>query len=218
MKKKLVIFDMDGLLLDTERVTDLCWQQTFKDNNIEFSEEDRHHLIGIGFDTAQKMFEKRFNDPNVFWELRKYREAVFAKYFAEHGIDVKAGALDLIKILKENDVKVAVASSTMKERGEYLLKNTNIYDLFDYVVYGDMVKQTKPNPEMFLNVVNHFNLDLQEALVLEDSFYGVKAANNANIDVIWIKDMVDIDEKGEVNYNHKFNSITDAIPTIQKLI
>lgn len=218
MKKKLVIFDMDGLLLDSERVMDLCWDITFRENNIEFSKEERHHLIGMGFRDAQVFFEERFNNSDTFWELRKYRELVFMKHLDEFGIDIKDGVTELIELLKKESVKIAVASSTMQERGEMLLKMSNIHNLFDYHIYGDMVKQSKPNPDIFLRVVNHFKVELEQSLVLEDSFYGVKAANNANIDVMWVKDLVDIDTKGTVNYINKFNSIKEAIPTIIKMI
>ena len=218
MKKKLVIFDMDGLLLDSERVTDLCWQVTFKEKNIDFNKEDRQQLIGMGFDDAKALFNERFNDPEAFWNLRKHRETVFMKHLEEHGIDVKEGVAELLTLLKHKNIKIAVASSTLQERGEFLLKRTKIHDLFDYHIYGDMVKQTKPNPDIFLCVVNHFGVKVEETLVLEDSFYGVKAANNANIDVIWVRDLVDIDQKGEVQYMNKFNSIKDAIPTINEII
>jgi len=218
MKKKLIIFDMDGLLLDSERIADLCWQVTFKEKNIDFSKEDRHQLIGMGFNDAKALFQKRFNNPDAFWTLRAYRESVFMKYLEEYGIDIKEGVTELLTLLKQKNIKIAVASSTMQERGEFLLKKTNIHDLFDYHIYGDMVKQTKPNPDIFLSVVNHFGFSIEEALVLEDSFYGVKAANNANIDVIWVKDLVDIDQKGVVQYMNKFNSMKEAIPTINEII
>lgn len=218
MKKKLVIFDMDGLLLDSERVTDLCWETTFRENNIEFSKEERHQLIGMGFNDAKELFRKRFNDSEAFWNLRTYRETVFLKHLNEYGIDIKEGVTELLALLKQNNIKTAVASSTLQERGEFLLKSTKIHDLFDYHIYGDMVKETKPNPDIFLRVAKHFDVDVKEALVLEDSYYGVKAANNAKMDVMWIKDLVDIDQKGTVQYINKFNSITDAIPTISEII
>jgi HAD superfamily hydrolase (TIGR01509 family) len=140
------------------------------------------------------------------------------KHLEKHGIDVKEGVAELLTLLKQKNIKIAVASSTLQERGEFLLKRTKIHDLFDYHIYGDMVELTKPNPEIFLCVVNHFGVKVEEALVLEDSFYGVKAANNAKIDVIWVRDLVDIDQKGEVQYMNKFNSMKDAIPTINEII
>ena len=81
-----------------------------------------------------------------------------------------------------------------------------------------MVKQTKPNPEIFLKVVEHFNYDIKETVVFEDSYYGVKAANNASIDVVWLKDMVDIDKMGDVSYIEKFTSAHQAISLMKKLI
>lgn len=218
MKKKLVIFDMDGLLLDSERITDLCWEVTFRENNIEFSQEDRHQMIGMGYNDAQVLFEKRFNNSDIFNELRSYREIVFMKHLNEFGIDIKEGVTDLLELLKEKNIKTAVASSTQQERGELLLKKSSIHDLFDFHIYGDMVKQTKPNPDIFLRVVDHFDVELEEALVLEDSYYGVKAANNANIDVMWIKDLVDIDQKGTVHYINKFNSLKEATSIISEII
>jgi beta-phosphoglucomutase-like phosphatase (HAD superfamily) len=85
-------------------------------------------------------------------------------------------------------------------------------------MFGDMVENSKPNPEIFLDVIQYFKVSQEETLVLEDSFYGVKAANNGNIDVIWIKDMVDIDQRGDVNYLYKFDNAYQAINTINNMI
>lgn len=218
MKKKLVIFDMDGVLIDSERMSDACWQITLSDHNIAFSDEKRSQLVGMSIENADVFFKEEIGSTYTFDQLKEYQINVQKEYVKKHPITVKEGILDLIKTLKEHEINIAVASSTTKQRGIDRLKQSGLYGMFDYYIFGDMVQQTKPNPEIFLKVVEHFNYDNKETVVFEDSYYGVKAANNANIDVVWLKDMVDIDKMGDVFYIEKFTSAQQAISLIQELI
>src|SRR5690554_689698 len=218
MKKKLIIFDMDGLLLDSEKIAIQCWEQVFIENNIKFDRNKLKQLIGMGQADATAYFEKEFKDPTAFKRLVKMKNEIYLNYRQKNSIDVKQGIIELISMLKKHQVKIAVATSTSQEKASKLLKETNLYDLFDYHMFGDMVENSKPNPEIFLNVLQYFKVSQEETLVLEDSFYGVKAANNGNIDVIWIKDIVDIDQRGDVSYLYKFDNAYQAINAINNMI
>lgn len=216
--KKLVIFDMDGVLIDTERVHDLSWKVTFEHFKLDISEEDRRLFLGKGFkDYFNHLVEITSSNDQVH-EIREYQRNFYHDYFRKNGIKVKPGIFEVLNELKTLNVKLAVASATRKESAEKSLKSVRLYNYFDYHVFGDMVKESKPNPDIFLNAVEHFGLNVKDALILEDSYYGVKAANNAGIDVFWIKDIIDVSNYKDIHYKKGFNSMIEAYQNIIVLV
>lgn len=213
--KKLIIFDMDGVLIDTEKIHDLSWKVTFEHFGLDVSEEDRHMFLGRGFKEYMEHLKElvsaddKVNDNKVN-DIREYQRNFYHDYFRNNKTEVKKGVYDLLNILKEMNVLLAVASATKKKSGEKSLKSVGLYNYFDYHIFGDMVEMLKPHPEIFLSIVKYFNLERNETLILEDSYYGVKAANNAEIDVYWIKDIVDISNFENVFYNKKYDSMSEA--------
>ncbi len=199
MKKKLVIFDMDGVLLDTERISDFCWEKAFREKGLIFSEKQRRLLIGKSIPETKKLFMESFKR-DVFDELHDIWLELFTKHINELGVDVKEGVFDFISLLKEKDIKIAVASSTQSNKAVPLLKQVGLYELLDFRIFGDMVHVTKPNPQIYNMVVEHFGFNKQDAIIFEDSLAGVQAANNANIDVVWIEDLADLKDEKHLTY------------------
>lgn len=135
---------------------------------------------------------------------------MYYDYFDKNDPDIKNGALELIKALKNEGINLAIASSTRSSRAIDFLKITNLYQVFDYHVFGDMVSATKPDPALYNNVIDHFNISPTEALILEDSIHGLIAANNAGVDVIWINDLLPNKIAKDAKYIRVFNSLTEA--------
>lgn len=216
--KKLIIFDMDGVLIDTEKIHDLSWKVTFDYFGLDVSEDDRQMFLGRGFkDYFEYLVELTSSDDKVH-DIREYQRNFYHDYFRHNEKEVKTGVFDILEQLKSKDVKLAVASATRKESAEKSLKTVKLYDYFDFHIFGDMVKESKPNPEIFLTVVDHFGLDIKDALILEDSYYGVKAANSAGIDVFWIKDVIDISRFEDIHYKKGFNSMSEAQSDVISLL
>ena len=216
--KKIVIFDMDGVLIDTESIHDLSWKVTFEHFNLDISEENRRMFLGKGFKDYFKHLVKITSSDDQVHEMREYQRNFYYDYFRKNDIKVKPGVFEILSELKSLKLKLAVASATRKESAEKSLKSVKLYDYFDYHVFGDMVKESKPNPDIFLNVVDHFGFTVKDALVLEDSYYGIKAANNAKIDVFWIKDIIDISDFKDIHYNEGFVSMSEAHQKIISLV
>lgn len=217
MKKKLVIFDMDGVLLDTERISDYCWEIAFFEKGLVFSEKQRRSLIGKSIPETRKLFIESFKE-DIFDELHDTWLALFSKHINELGVDVKEGIFDFIALLKEKNVKIAVASSTQSTKAIPLLKQVGLYDLLDFRIFGDMVHVTKPNPQIYNNVVEHFGVSKQDAIIFEDSLAGVKAANNANIDVVWIEDLADLKDEKHLTYIMSTPSFKKSLDELSCLV
>jgi HAD superfamily hydrolase (TIGR01509 family) len=217
MSKKLVIFDMDGVLLDSEKLSDQCWKQTFKDHMLPFTDQERLSLVGMSIAKSRDMFLKKLSEDR-FEELQAYSFDIFFKHVDEFGIDVKEGIFELIEELNKLNIKTAVASSTVSSKAIRLLKKADLYDRLDYHIFGDMVDHTKPDPEIFNRVVQHFMLDKEDALIFEDSYSGIKAANNAEVDVIWIEDMVDLRDKKGIYYLMSTTSVKKSSREIFTII
>ena len=129
----------------------------------------------------------------------------------KNGIEVKKGAIELLNYLKSNGVNIALATSTMKQRGLKILEQTKLLNFFDYMLFGDLVKRTKPDPEILKTILEKFSISAHDAIVFEDSYNGIKAANEAVIDVIFIKDLVDPNNLGEIKIHSSYESLIDYL-------
>lgn len=191
MKKyKLVIFDMDGLMFDTENIAGKALQKAALEHGFVISDDLRKELIGGNAARNKALLIERLGDDFPNDEIRLKASAYHHQVIDEKGLDLKEGLIDLVKYLKECDIKIAVASSSHRNVIDKYLAMSNLTNYFDYIISGDRVTHSKPHPEIFLNVCEHFNIDVDDALVLEDSKNGILAASSANIPVICVPDMV----------------------------
>lgn len=187
---KLFIFDMDGLMFDTGRLAyGSAYLQSAKEYNYEMTHNVYYYLTGrteAGIIEAMK--ELYGNDMDIsLWRkaMNKYKNA---KLEQTNRVYKKVGLVELLKFAKKNQVKVAVASSTARVKVEYYLEIENIKQYIDYIIAGDEVKQGKPNPEIFLTACEKALVATKNAVVLEDSLVGIKAAKNAGIRAFLIED------------------------------
>lgn len=185
-----VIFDMDGLMFDTERLAEEIWFKILKEVNLVPNKEFLDSIKGRNIADSKKIFESYYDTDVSFLTLKDKRNKALEKELRTNGVPLKKGLLECINYLKSLNKLLAVASSSSKELIIANLSDTNLLDSFDYIVSGEDFKQSKPNPEIFLNVSQHFNLLPSRCLVLEDSKSGVEAALNAKMHIGWIPDLV----------------------------
>lgn len=216
--KKLVIFDMDGVLIDTEKVSDLSWIDTFSFFKKEVSEDVRHEFVGKGPKHYFSILHGIASSDEEMIEMIAYQRVKYAEIMEEYGKNIKPGVQDLIEWLIANNIYVSVASSTKRKSAEASLREVELYEYFDYMIFGDNVTESKPNPEIYLKTLDYFGVERSEVLIIEDSYYGVLAANNAGVDVIWVKDVVDLGRFDDINYLRKFNSLVEVKKNITSLI
>ena len=186
---KAIIFDMDCLMIDSERVTFECYQERLKDMNLTMDEEFYKTLLGKPIKGIyQRFYDVYGNDfpiENVIQDVHQ----LMAERFETEGVPVKKGLVELLHYLKDNNYKTIVATSSNRDRVDKILAQAKITEFFDDSICGDEVTKGKPNPEVFLKSCQKLGVNVDEAIVLEDSEAGIQASYDANIKVICIPDM-----------------------------
>lgn len=186
---KAVIFDLDGLLVDTELISYKIYKEILAEIGCEFSLED--YAQKFSGKTVVQNIKHLIETYHLPWsaELGFSKVVEIEGRFVAQGVDLKRGARQLLSFLKENDLKIAMASSSIEERALTILRQHDLVDSFDEFVFGYEVKKGKPAPDIFLKACQKISEKPRDCLVLEDSEAGIQAAFSANIPVIFIPDM-----------------------------
>ena len=191
---KLVIFDMDGTMLDTERASMQAWQDAIIEMNypITPAEFEPIALKIIGTNAANCKAQVKAAVGDDFDSDMAYERHLFHldETFKKHGIPVKAGLLELLDKLEALGIKKCVATSTAKERATQKLASVNVAHRFEVIVGGDQVVNSKPDPEIFLMAAAHCGVAPENCLVLEDSTLGTLGGYRAGMKVINIPDLL----------------------------
>lgn len=186
---KAVIFDMDGLMIDSERVTFECYQEVLKEMNLSMDEEFYKTLLGKPVKGIHQRFYDVYGNDFPIEEVMKKVHAMMAERFEKEGVPVKKGLVSLLCYLKENSYKTIVATSSNRDRVDKILKQAGITKYFDDSICGDEVTKGKPDPEIFQKACQKLVVSTDEAIVLEDSEAGIQASYSAGIKVICVPDM-----------------------------
>lgn len=195
---KCVIFDMDGVMFDTERLASQIWLQILDKYHLEPKKEFLDGIKGRNIADSKMIFDSIYGSKIDFLELKELRNKMLERALRLEGVPIKKGLVECLAFLKNKKKVLAIASSSSKQMILDNLNDTNLVSYFDLIVSGEDFKQSKPNPEIFLNVATHFDLKPNECLVIEDSKAGVEAALNAGMQIIWIPDLVRFEVSNKV--------------------
>ena len=184
-----VIFDLDGLLADTEIISLKVYQELLRDFGITFTEEtySRDYSGHREEENVQRFLDTYDLPWNFDQTLAKVYE-LEAQILAQ-GVNLKKGAKNLLTYLQKEGVPIALATSSVESRARMILDSNGILSLFDHLVFAKDVKQSKPYPDIFLKACSDLNVLPENCLVLEDSEAGIEAASRAGIPVICIPDL-----------------------------
>jgi len=189
-----VIFDMDGLMFDTERLSTNGWKQTAKKLNIDLTIEFINSFKGTSVVYSKQLFENKFGNDFNYESAREIRTDYMNSVIKESGVPIKKGLIDLLNYLKTNYISAAVATSTNHVLGEKYLKMAGVYDCFEAIIYGDTVLKGKPEPDIFLKAAQAIGKNPKDCFVLEDSPAGICAGYAAGAKVIHIPDQIVIED------------------------
>ncbi|GMO27194.1 MAG: HAD family phosphatase [Termitinemataceae bacterium] len=191
---KAAIFDLDGLMVDTERPYIKILIDESKKRGFDVPLEIFAKCIGIDDMGSEKILKDCIGSNYPYREVRTVALERFLDYLKAHGIKHRPGLLILLNHLKEKQIPIAVASSTATERGKLKLKLANIIQYFDALAFGDEVANCKPAPDVFLLAASRLNVSVQDCIGFEDSPAGLCALHNAGIKSVFIKDTVQPDQ------------------------
>ena len=184
-----VLFDMDGLMLDTERLAHRAWTQAMQERGYQL--ETRHYVRLIGRTAADvgRILGEIFGDTMPYADIYTRRQALFDAEVAANGVAIKPGLLELLDFLEQHQIPKAVASSTNSAGVLLKLNHVGIAGRFASLVGGDQVERGKPAPDLFLEAARQLGFDPRDCLVLEDSEAGILAAHRAGMLPIMVPDM-----------------------------
>lgn len=184
---KAVVFDMDGVILDSERLSHEAWRELAKEKKLPDIEELYCAAMGKSVDEIAALFREAFG----YDGYPEFRGRVLA-WNREHSpggiVPLRRGAGELLRFLKENGVRIGLASATEKDILTRELSDTGVLHLFDTVMAGDMVAHCKPDPELFLRACEGLDVDPAEAYGVEDGYGGILAIRAAGMRAILAED------------------------------
>lgn len=189
MKIKGVISDMDGVILDTEKLYVRFWCEAA---NFYGYPMERRHALSIRSMARPFAIEKLkgyFGEDFDYYAVHDKRIELMDKYIEKNGIEAKKGAKALLSYLKDNGYRVALATATGIERTEKYLKQQGLYEFFDEIVCASMVEHGKPEPDIYIYAAEKIGLKPQECIALEDSQNGIKSASSAGCKTVMVPDL-----------------------------
>ena len=192
---KALVFDMDGLIFDSERVVQRSWNIVGQKLGFGNVGEHIYNTVGMNAMRRKQYFLEKTGPEFPFDEFTEQTRCVFRGIAEKEGIPMKAGAKELILTGKESGYKLAVATSSSRTHATRLLKESGIYDLFDGIVFGDMVTHSKPDPEIYQKACAAIAVLPEESIAFEDAPLGVRAAAAAGLKVVIVPDLVQPSEE-----------------------
>ena len=187
--KKAVIFDMDGLIFDTERVFMEQLAVVMKEYGYNLTREIYTDTLGLGGKKLIDFMYSKYGYDYPFEECSKKAQERMAMISDTIGLSVKPQIKETLEKLKKEDISCAVASSTKTEIVDRYLKKSKLDGYFEQIIGGEQVLVSKPEPDIFICACERLKVPPSKALVLEDSENGIKAAKAAGIPVICIPDL-----------------------------
>lgn len=183
------IFDMDGLMLDSERITNQAWQKAAADFGYDLTEAMMLECVGCSPAISETIQKKYLGQDYPYLKIRDRKVDYFEASVSKHGIPIKKGLPELLDLLDSKQISKAVASSTLQPYVNRRLQVTGLHQRFDAIVTGSEVEKVKPDPALYLEAARRMGAESGCCLVLEDTPFGVKAADAAGMPVILIPDL-----------------------------
>lgn len=207
---KGVIFDMDGVLIDSEKLYNRFWREASKEFGFDMTREIALGIRSLPAEFAIPKLERIFGKGYPYYEIKKRRIELMNKFVDENGIEAKAGVNELLDYMKANGIKAAVATASDMDRTYKYLNMINIYHKFDEFVCGPDVKRGKPQPDIYLAAAKKLELMPEECIAVEDSPNGALAGIAAGCMTIVVPDL----DEPENDLKDKLFSVVQSLDKI----
>jgi HAD superfamily hydrolase (TIGR01509 family) len=207
---KAVIFDLDGVLIDSEPLHCMADAQLLKELGVDAPGNYLDRFTGWTDSAMWEAIKADYQIKESIDELKAMQVPIKLKLFSEAGLETIHGIVDLLEVIKSRDIAIAIASSSRRVFIESVIEKTGIGRYFTIIVSGEDVKRSKPDPEIFLKAAGLLNVSPSECLVLEDSKSGTIAAKKAGMTCIGYRNV----NSGDQDLSHA-DFIVDNIKEIE---
>ena len=185
---KGILFDMDGVILDTEKLYTRFWQEAANALGYPMTKEQAMGLRSLNREFGAAKMQSYFDVPVNYEEVRNKRIELMNSFIEKEGVELKAGIKELLSYLKEKGIKTAIATSSPIERTEKYLEAVGLTGAFDKLISGYMVKKGKPEPDIYELAAREIGITPRECLAIEDSPSGLLSASRAGCYPVMVPD------------------------------
>ena len=216
MRVEALLFDMDGLLIDSERIVQKSWELAGRDLGYPGMGQVIYNLLGVNRAGRDVYFKENLN-PEFPCDV--FAEQASKRFYeiASDGVPIKDGARELLEYAMSHGYKLAVATSSRRAYAEKVLNELDIYKYFDGIISGDMVEHSKPHPEIYLKASALVEVEPSHCIALEDAPAGIRAASAAGTIPILIPDLLEPPADIEALAFRKYNSLREVIPLLESI-
>lgn len=211
---KGILFDMDGLMINSEVVTFHILQNILEEQGYVFTRDMYLETVGKTKMTCEGIFKNWYGQDFPYWDISN-QLAPLLKEELRNNLPIKEGLYDLLEYCKEKGYKTCIATSSLRSKLDYILPE-KIFSYFDETICGDEVENGKPNPEVFLKACKKLEIRPEEALVLEDSEAGIEASHSGGIKVVCVPDMKEPSDKHREMLDGYFNNLREVISYLKE--
>ena len=211
---KGVISDMDGVMLDSEKLYVRFWCEAAQSLGFPMKKEHALGIRSLARVFAVKKLQGWFGTEFDYDSVRNKRIELMDKYVAENGIEAKSGAKELLIWLKQNGYKTALATATPVDRASLYLKQVGLLEFFDVICSAREVKRGKPEPDIYLLAAKRLGLAPGECMALEDSQNGVRSAFAAGCKTVLVPDL----DNPENELKGCLYAVADNLSAVKKLL
>lgn len=211
---KVLFFDLDGLLIDTEKIYLHCWMKAANELGYPITREDVLKLRSCDSEIARKIVEDKVRDVVAYERLRTRRREVMAEYIKTYPIVLKTGVKEFFSSTKLDKYLKYIVTSAIPDDKLSILKESGVLDKIDKVISTKDVSRGKPFPDIYLYAVKEAGVDPGECIAFEDSPNGALSAYRAGVRVIMVPDLTQPNEELLKHCSYVCSSIADAVDII----
>ena len=213
---RAVIFDMDGVLIDTEKHYNAAWCQAATEAGFPFNREHALLLRSCEAKEGEKLMQGIFGPSFDYYAIRERRRELVRERLAQYGLEKKPGVEETLRFLRAKGIKTAVATATALDITKSHLTTIGVCDLFDSIVSAKNVAHGKPEPDVYLYACEQIGERPQDCMAVEDSPNGIMAAYRAGLRTVMVPDLTQPDEELTKYLYACVNSLSDLCELVDK--
>ncbi len=209
-KFEAVVFDMDGILFDSERLVIGCWKEVAQKHGVSDVEETCRKCLGVNAAGARAIFLDTYGQDFPYDAYKAEMSALYHSRYDNGRLPMKEGVEELLEYLQTRGKRIGLASSTRSQVVFQELADAGIAGYFDHIVGGDMVAKSKPEPDIFLKACEALGVLPEEAFAVEDSYNGIRAASAGKLRPLMVPDLMPPTEEMRQLAEGIFDSLKDV--------